>query len=283
MATGIAAGLGIILCVPFDYRIVANGRVDFADAVTIYVPATATLTEISVDFGETVRTGQLLFALTSPELSLQRETALAEVRKLEISRASYQRRATNEPELHAVLALQDEQLKLAKETLNSVERQLEELQLCSSRPGVVFPLLNIQTLEPLSNLLGSTQESGASLCRIANPKNKQVLLKINAMEHSQIRVGKPVRIQVESLSKSLSGGVVQTKVLAISPIAPHESTGGIVGNTTEPQSEKFEVICELSEPLAMHVPVGSQVSGVFHGKTVRILDLIVDRVLGKIR
>lgn len=269
LAAGIAAGLILILVVPFDYRIVADGTVDFADAATIYAPATATVAAVPIEFGQTVESGQLLFTLSAPELLLEREISVAEVRKLEISRASYQRRATNQPELHAVLALQDEQLKLASANLDSVETKLKELQLRSSNDGVVYPLRTINKMEPLHNLLGSTQESGASLCRIANPKSKQIVLQIDAIEHAQISVGKSVRIQIESLTQDFSGGVFESQVMAISPL--------------DDQGGQFEVVCDLSISQTKHIPVGSRVTGVFHGKRTRLAELIADRLLGKLR
>lgn len=213
-------GTGLVLVTPFDRRITAQGNVELADAVPLYVPEEGLIEEVFADFGSVVRQGDPLVQLHSSELELEHPNLAAQVRKLEDKLRSFRSRAAIEPELLEQVRTTEAMLAAAIQRLERANARIENLYIVAPRDGQVLrPEMQTPSpagLERLADRRGGNAAADSVWCIVGNPHAKHVVLGVDASQRAQIEVGSPLKIRINTLSLNVTGGVLEATVDDIS-------------------------------------------------------------------
>ena len=134
MAAGSA--IALILVFPFHARVVVPAVLEPASFARVFPTSPGKIVSVSVQRGETVRAGQTIATLVSPQID--RDTSLARI-KLALNEARLRRRSSVAEDKAETLSL-DMEHRLLVEQLEGLDRERRELILKSPIAGVVRDL-----------------------------------------------------------------------------------------------------------------------------------------------
>ncbi|MGB7346919.1 MAG: hypothetical protein WBD20_22035 [Pirellulaceae bacterium] len=266
---GFAVGFLVLFCIgvfviPLPRYRPANGMIDAANAVSVFLPEQLVVTQVAVDFGQRVQAGDTIVALAheQQQLAVHRldsQLGIARLRSklsvgdaLQASKNSQPKTADHWPTLQATEDAIEAQLTSATKRLakSNVRAEIDGVVI-PAKPSIDFDAGGVlMTLRDRAGQLGSTREPW---CRISLDTTLLAALVIDARDRPQIQVGSPVRITLTSDSSR----VIESTVSSVSEIKTDQQAP--VG------SAAYQVLCEIpacsnDELLLM---IGQECRGVF--------------------
>lgn len=172
---GILGLLGFGLTRPIDFRIEMNGVLEPKSQRTIYAAQDGVVTEVLVGDSETVKKGQLLVAMRSPELEIQIQEAQGELKAntekrdaLSLNINQLARDSSTSASTLNRLSSEVKQLETVKETL---QQKLTALRQEENRLRIESPIDGVIVARDLQQLLDSRPlRRGDALFRVVNPE-----------------------------------------------------------------------------------------------------------------
>jgi putative peptide zinc metalloprotease protein len=282
LLTGGTLGLLVMLAVlPFQRRIRAEGRIEYAAATSIYAGETGTLTHVAKEFGETVATGEVLFQLAEPALAADVLRAELQTKRINIQLASMLKQSHTHPEMREQLSSQQRALLASEVNLRMTRSRFEQLTIHAPRDGIVMRPPNVEhqrsdSLEVsqgdemplLQHQQGRLVRPGDILCCIGREDLKQALLECSATQRRHIAVGDTVMLQLGHLSSH----IVSCRVSSISVI---EQTSD---NLPTSDQHRFTIACQLPSDVALMSRVNMEAVGVLRGEQTCLGELFWEQL-----
>ena len=185
---------GLILlalaCLPVQYRVSCEARVDTTEQRFIATPFEATLLKANVKPGDTVQKGDVLLELDGRPLRLEREEIEAEIQQVvkahNVALAS-QRIAESQQQ-----AFKEQQLRRRYDLLSDRLGQLE----------VISPIDGVVVSGDLQKFVGSPLERGKTLMEVA-PMDKMIIeVEIPEYEIGYVEKGAKTRVKIDAIGGS---------------------------------------------------------------------------------
>ena len=246
---GLTSGLVMVfaltvLFIPLPRYQKANGIVDAANAVSVYLPDNALIQDVAANFGESVRKGDLLVRVDDQQHTLRQKQLIGQLRLARLrSNLSHRSALDGHNSARTQSADQWQTLQAAEDSVSvqlaSVVKQLDKTKVTAPASGMVIPSKpmlktsangSVITLSDKKNSLGSTRDPW---CRISRSGDIHAALVIDARDRPSIAVGSAVRI---SLACSPST-VINSVVVSVSEIKRDERA--VVGQSA------YQVLCRI--------------------------------------
>lgn len=149
---------------PWPSTVTAPALIRAVDDTELFPPNAARVDSILVENGQSVKTGDILIKLSSPELDQLKVMAEFE---LEVAKAQWARRAASLQD-RQLADLSHDELDKKREALASVSRELERLELRAPHDGIVSDL-------PDALNIGTQINIQSPLLRISDPNNVELV------------------------------------------------------------------------------------------------------------
>lgn len=179
-----------LACLPVQYRVSCEARVDTTEQRFIATPFEATLLKANVKPGDTVRQGDVLLELDGRPLRLEREEIEAEIQQVVKARnvaLASQRIAESQQQ-----AFKEQQLRRRHDLLSDRLGKLE----------VVSPIDGIVVSGDLQKFVGSPLERGKTLIEVA-PMDKMIVeVEIPEFEIGYVEKGATTRVKIDAIGGS---------------------------------------------------------------------------------
>lgn len=282
MLTGGTLGLLTMLALlPFQRRIRAEGRVEYAAATNVYASESGTLARVTKEFGETVNAGEMLFQLTEPALAADVLRAELQTKRINIQLVSMMKQSHSNPEMREQLASQQRALHASEVDQRMTRSRVERLTIHAPRDGVIMRPPTIEHRDNESQEAGQGSElpllqhqrgrfvrPGEVLCCIGREEVKQALLECSASQRRHIAVGDTVMLQIGRLSSH----IVPCRVSSISVVEKNRD------NSPASDPNRFTIACELPSEVALLSRVNMDAVGVLRGDQTCLCELLWEQL-----
>lgn len=199
-----------------DYIQESVGQLESLQAPLVAAEVAGQITRMRVDIGQRVTNGQVLAEIDDREMRLARDTAQAEVKRLEALITNQSRQVER---LQAMIAE-----KFATQSmLDEAESNLEGLrqQLAGARARYETAQLNLERTRIISPVDGEIEErlaaagdyirAGNPLFRIATAQKLRVLLPFPETVASRLRIGLTVELTTPTADRTVSGRIAEIR------------------------------------------------------------------------
>lgn len=223
------------------FRVLGPGTVQARSAVSLAARVNATATQVLVDVGDTVKTGQLLVTLDDRDLAARRgavggqqqalarntESAQAAVAKAQAELDLAQAKQRRDAELlaqgfvsQAVLDASNAALRAATAGVDAAKATLaargaDALTLAQEARVADVTLTHARLVAPLDGIVierlvepGSTVTLGMPLLKLVDPQTLWVATRVDETVVGQVQVGQPARIRLRT-GDTVSGRVAR--------------------------------------------------------------------------
>jgi len=223
-----------VLLVPVPTWVTAPAVLQYADAQNVYVSVDGTLRE-ALPVGERVEAGQTVATLEN--LSVRRDIArLAAATKVQENLLSHlEARRGQDPEAAGQIPTARQQLDGLRRQLVQLQQDEEDLILTAPVSGTVLPVPSrSEKHQPASQLSdwhgtpldptnrGCFLQRGTPVCLVGNAGQLQAMAMIDQSDVERIRLGQPVRLQLDQSPGRVLHGTVQEVAQLDLEIAPRE-------------------------------------------------------------
>jgi HlyD family secretion protein len=203
-----------------DFSINAAGDIGPADQVSVRPEINGRIEILSVDIGDKVRKGSILFTLDDKDLQTERASRVAEIEgaRLQLERAerNYERaRQLFEQKLISQELYEDTKTnyELAKNSLDRATKLLAQVEERLTKTKIEAPFDCTILTRPVSvgqAVSGSGGfNSGTEVLTIANLNEMIINAHINQADITRLKVGQEVHIDVEAISGLQLKGVIE--------------------------------------------------------------------------
>jgi RND family efflux transporter MFP subunit len=202
------------------FSINAAGEIGPADQVSVRPEVNGRILELPVDIGDTVRKGQLLFALDDRDLQIEKESQLKAIERAKLQLEQAERNYLRSQSLFEEKLISKELFEdtatayeLAKNSLAQSEKTLELNQDRLRKTRIVAPFDCTVLTRPVSvgqAVSGSGGfNSGTEVLTIANLNDMIINAHINQADVARLKVDQQVGVQVEAVAGLKMTGKVE--------------------------------------------------------------------------
>ncbi len=202
------------------FSINAAGEIGPADQVSVRPEVNGRILELPVDIGDTVRKGQLLFALDDRDLQIEKESQLKAIERAKLQLEQAERNYLRSQSLFEEKLISKELFEdtatayeLAKNSLAQSEKTLELNQDRLRKTRIVAPFDCTVLTRPVSvgqAVSGSGGfNSGTEVLTIANLNDMVINAHINQADVARLKVDQQVGVQVEAVAGLKMTGKVE--------------------------------------------------------------------------
>lgn len=242
-------------CFPVRREVKVVGWLDVQNATNVYVPDSGWVDSVQAEYGDQVQTGQTIVVFRDEDLKVQlagykARTAIASLESEHLKRKALRNHAGD-----VAWRLDQAAGELARAQYDLLKEREERLQLSSPTTGVLLPSLphapdrrvNSRTLRERE---GEFEQGQTCWCRVGDPNQLAVHLRLTAKQRQQVTQGDAVKLIIDrEMIWTLPG-----KVDSIDEIPPSERRPG--------DEAHFIVKCQLpvvSEAEKMFGAIGASV------------------------
>lgn len=202
------------------FSINAAGEIGPADQVSVRPEVNGRILELPVDIGDTVRQGQLLFALDDRDLQIEKESQLKAIERAKLQLEQAERNYLRSQSLFDEKLISKELFEdtatayeLAKNSLAQSEKTLELVQDRLRKTRIIAPFDCTVLTRPVSvgqAVSGSGGfNSGTEVMAIANLNDMIINAHINQADVARLNVNQEVGVQVEAVAGLKMTGKVE--------------------------------------------------------------------------
>ncbi len=224
-ATVAVAVLAIIFVVyvPLPYHVDASFFVEPRGAEPVYAQVPGSITKVSMEAGEKVKSGESLITLENVDLQVQVVELEGQIKQFDIQIRNLQRQELDRGEVGRQIDQYKKMLESAKEQLAEKSKQLELLNVVAPRDGFILPAphrpapptggqLPTWTGTPLDKKnLHATLMPADVICLVGDPDDLETILVIDQADIDFVANGQ----EVEILLDAYSGKSIKTKIDSI--------------------------------------------------------------------
>lgn len=243
---------GVVLFVPFPYRVYSAFEVRARDADPIYAVIPGELVKVNVSSGDRVKAGDVLAELENDELQLQVAQLVGQRDQLRAQLNALRRERRYDSKASGEIAHIRESLEATEEQLEKKQRDLDRLTLRATRDGVVIPPPSVAEQPsaegklptwsgtPLERRnLNATLTAGTSFCQIGDPDKLEAILVIDQEDEKLVHKGQKVKMMLATVPGKVFHGTISDKSLGeleVIPRALSPKAGGEVIAKTDPNT-----------------------------------------------
>jgi putative peptide zinc metalloprotease protein len=208
--SGIAAGMALVLCIPFPYYIASTFEVQPRDAASVYVEVPGELRVVHTA-GGAVAAGQPIAELTDADARLAAERLAAQRSELVTRIESIRQRAHTDDAALLELSQTQEALAALNQQVARLNEDLAKLTIRAPQAGIIVPPPSRSVPErkgkqlaswsgrPLERRnLGAYLEASTLVCRIAEPGKLEAILAVDQADLDFVRADQTVDLLLAS-------------------------------------------------------------------------------------
>ena len=217
----------------------ARGVLESGSQVSLYARQAGTVSQVALD-GVTVRLGEALVTIESPELELQRLQCAGDLSVASVRLRQAASRSVDDPLAARQLAELEETVQAIQKRLEKLDEETELLQLRSQAAGIFVDSILDQTRTDLSGRsigqsvrLGVLSrdrpfvERGQTLGEVVSTESWQVRAFVNELDIDQCQIGAKAQVRLDQLP----GLTLHGRVASILEDRLERSPNKLVGDT----------------------------------------------------
>ncbi len=202
-----------------SFSVTVAGEIAPAEQVSVRPEVNGRIATLSVDIGDRVKKGEVLFTLDDQELQNQRSASLTEIDRAKLQLDQAERNYNRNKELHDDELISDElfeasrtELALAKNALERAQRDLAVAEERLTKTQIVAPFDCTVLTRPVSvgqAVSGSGGVGGGTeVLTIADLNQMVIHAHVNQADVTRMKSGQEVSVQVEAVEGLKVTGVV---------------------------------------------------------------------------